>query len=157
VIDKSPFNSEYLGVIHRVFPRARFVYLRRDPIDTCLSCFFQEFPQQMSFAMELADLAHYYQAHHRLIEHWRTALPPGTMLEVPYAGVIADQEGWTRRIIEFFGLEWDPRCLEFHKTQRPVVTASYWQVRQALYSHSVGRWRNYEKFIGPLRALRDLA
>jgi tetratricopeptide (TPR) repeat protein len=157
VIDKSPFNSEYLGVIHRVFPRARFVYLRRDPIDTCLSCFFQEFPQQLSFAMDLADLAHYYRAHRRLIEHWRTALPAGTMLEVPYAGLIADQEGWTRRIIEFLGLEWDPRCLEFHKTQRPVVTASYWQVRQALYSHSIGRWRNYEKFIGPLLGLRDLA
>ncbi|HYL02772.1 MAG TPA: sulfotransferase [Steroidobacteraceae bacterium] len=155
VIDKATFNSEYLGVIHRVFPRARIVYLRRDPIDTCLSCYFQEFPQQMNFAMDLSDLAHYYRTHQRLIAHWRDALPEGTMLDVPYAGLVADQRRWTRRILEFLGLEWNPRCLEFHRTERTVVTASYWQVRQELYTHSVGRWRNYEKFIGPLRELRD--
>jgi tetratricopeptide (TPR) repeat protein len=155
VIDKATFNSEYLGVIHRVFPRARIIYLRRDPIDTCLSCYFQEFPQQMSFAMDLSDLAHYYRAHQSLMAHWRAALPEGAMLDVPYAGLIADQERWTRRIVEFLGLEWNPKCLEFHLTERPVVTASYWQVRQELYAHSVGLWRNYEKFIGPLRQLRD--
>lgn len=155
VIDKATFNSEYLGVIHRVLPRARIIYLRRDPIDTCLSCYFQELPQQMSFAMDLSDLAHYYRAHRRLMAHWCAALPAGAMLEVPYEGLVADQERWTRRIIEFLGLEWNPNCLEFHRTERPVVTASYWQVRQELYSHSVGRWRHYEKFIGPLRELRD--
>jgi tetratricopeptide (TPR) repeat protein len=155
VIDKATFNSEYLGVIHRVFPQARIVYLRRDPIDTCLSCYFQQLSQEMSFAMDLADLAHYYREHQRLIAHWRTALPPGTMLDVPYAGLVADQEGWSRRIIQFLGLQWTPKCLEFHKTERVVKTASYWQVRQELYATSVGRWRNYQKFLGPLLDLRD--
>ena len=74
----------------------------------------------------------------------------------PYEGLIADQEGWTRRILAFLDLEGDERCLDFHTTQRTVATASYWQVRQRIYRDSVGRWRNYEKFIGPLRALKDL-
>jgi len=155
VIDKATFNSEYLGVIHRVFPRARIIYLRRDPIDTCLSCYLQQLSQEMSFAMDLSDLAHYYRAHQRLFAHWRSTLPAGMLLEVPYEGLIADKERWSRRIIEFVGLEWHPRCLEFHRTDRVVMTASYWQVRQKLYTTSVGRWRNYRSFIGPLLELRD--
>jgi tetratricopeptide (TPR) repeat protein len=155
VIDKATFNSEYLGVIHRVFPRARFIYLRRDPIDTCLSCYSLQLSQQMSFSMDLSDLAHYYRAHQRLVAHWRSVLPAGTLLDVPYAGLVADQEHWARRILEFLRLEWDPRCLDFHRTERTVMTASYWQVRQELYTTSVGRWRNYQKFIGPLLDLRD--
>jgi Flp pilus assembly protein TadD len=156
VVDKQPFNADFLGFIHYVFPRARLVYVRRDPIDTCLSCFFQPFPPALSFTKDLSDLAHYYREHHRLMEHWRRVLPAGTLLEVPYAELIADQEGWTRRIIEFTGLPWDERCLSFHSTERHVLTASSWQVRQKLYQSSVGRWRNYEKFIGPLLELRNL-
>lgn len=156
VVDKSTFNSDHLGLIHAVFPRARIIYLQRDPLDTCLSCYFQDFANAASFTLDLSDLAHYYRAHHRLIAHWRAVLPEGTLLEVPYAELVADQETWSRRIIEFIGLEWDPRCLEFHKTERPVLTASSWQVRQRMYSSSVGRWRNYKKFIGPLLELRKL-
>jgi tetratricopeptide (TPR) repeat protein len=155
VIDKAPVNSDYLGLIHSVFPRARFVYLRRDPIDSCLSCYFQQFSPTMNFATDLTDLAHYYREHRRLVAHWRSALPPGTLLEVPYAELVADQESWSRRILEFVGLPWDERCLDFHKTERAVTTASVWQVRQKIYSGSVGRWRNYQKFIGPLLGLRD--
>jgi len=88
--------------------------------------------------------------------HWRSALPPGVMLDVPYAELIADQETWTRRMVEFLGLEWDERCLEFHRTERSVLTTSYWQVRQKMYASSVGRWRNYQKFIGPLLELKDV-
>jgi tetratricopeptide (TPR) repeat protein len=156
VVDKSPFNSDYLGVIYSVFPNARVIYVRRDPIDTCLSCYFQDFPAALNFSLDLTDLAHYYREHHRLVEHWRNALPPGTLLSVPYAELITDQERWTRRIVEFLGLEWDERCLSFHETGRSVVTASYWQVRQKMYQTSIGRWRNYEKFIGPLLALKGL-
>ncbi len=83
-------------------------------------------------------------------------LPAGTLLEVPYAELVADQEGWTRKILAFLGLEWDERCLDFHTMERPVLTASYWQVRQKIYQSSVSRWRNYEKFIGPLLSLRNL-
>ena len=82
-------------------------------------------------------------------------LPPETLLDVPYAELVADQERWTRRILEFLGLPWDERCLDFHSTVRPVTTASTWQVRQKIYKGSVERWRNYEKFIGPLRGLKD--
>jgi tetratricopeptide (TPR) repeat protein len=158
VVDKAPVNADYLGLIHSVFPRAHFLYLRRDPIDTCLSCYFQQFPpsRSMNYTMELSDLVHYYREHRRLVDHWRSVLPAESFLDVPYAELTADQEKWTRRILEFIGLPWDERCLEFHKTTRAVTTASVWQVRQKMYRTSVERWRHYEKFIGPLRSLRDL-
>lgn len=154
VVDKTPLNSDYLGVIHSVFPNARIIYMRRDPIDTCLSCYFQPFSTALNFTMDLSDLAHYYREHRRLIAHWRAVLPPGSILEVPYEGLVADQQVWTRRILDFLGLQWDERCLDFHRTKRPVVTASYWQVRQRIYGDSVQRWRNYGKFIGPLLQLQ---
>jgi tetratricopeptide (TPR) repeat protein len=156
VVDKSLFNVDYLAVIHSIFPKARIIHVQRSPIDTCLSCYFQDFPPALNFTFDLTDLAHYYRLRHRLMEHWRSALPPGTMLDVPYEELIADQEGWTRRILEFLGLPWDERCLSFQNTERSVLTASYWQVRQKLYNSSVGRWHKYEKFIGPLLGLRSL-
>jgi tetratricopeptide (TPR) repeat protein len=157
VVNKQPLNSDYLGLIHSALPNARMIYLRRDPIDTCLSCYFQQFLPVMNFTLDLSDLAHYYREHQRLVAHWRSVLPPETLLVVPYAELIADQEQWTRRILDFLGLPWDERCLDFHKTVRPVTTASFWQVRQKIYKSSVERWRNYEKFIGPLRGLRDMS
>jgi len=157
VVDKSTFNSDHLGIIHLAFPNARILYLRRDPLDVCLSCYFQQFASAANFTLDLADLAHYYREHHRVIAHWRSVLPQDVFLEVPYAQLVADQETWSRRIIEFIGLEWDPKVLEYHKTERSVLTASHWQVRQKIYTSSVGRWKNYEKFIGPLLKLRDLS
>jgi Flp pilus assembly protein TadD len=154
VVDKAPVNSDYLGVVHSVFPQARIIYMRRDPIDTCLSCYFQPFSVALNFSLDLADLAHYYTEHARLMSHWRKVLPPGTILEVPYEELVAKQELWTRKILDFLGLDWDERCLRFHTTQRPVVTSSYWQVRQPLYRDSVQRWRKYAKFIAPLRDLK---
>jgi tetratricopeptide (TPR) repeat protein len=156
IVDKAPVNSDRLGVIYSVFPNARIIYMQRDPIDTCLSCYFQRFSTALNFTMDLSDLAHYYREHQRLITHWRAVLPPGTILDVPYEELVADQEGWTRKMLDFVGLEWDERCLDFHKTKRSVVTASYWQVRQKIYNNSVGRWRNYEKFISPLLGLKQL-
>jgi Flp pilus assembly protein TadD len=156
VVDKSNFNADFLGLIHLVLPNARIVYVRRDPIDTCLSCYFARFANSLNFTVDLADLSHYYREHHRLMMHWRSSLPTGTLLEVAYEDLVADQEPWSRRIIEFTGLEWDPRCLEFHRTKRPVLTASNWQVRQPVYSRSVRRWRNYEKYLGPLLDLHGL-
>jgi tetratricopeptide (TPR) repeat protein len=156
IVDKSLFNVDYLGVIHSVFPNSRIIHVRRDPIDTCLSCYMQDFPPALNFTFDLSDLAHYCRLRHRLIEHWHSALPPGTLLDVPYEELIADQEGWTRRILEFLALPWDEQCLNFHGTERNVLTASYWQVRQKVYNSSVGRWRNYRKFIGPLLDLSNL-
>ena len=80
-------------------------------------------------------------------------LPASALLEVPYEALIGDQEGWTRRMLEFVGLPWDPRCLDFHRTDRVVITASKWQVRQKISTASVARWRNYERSVGPLRTL----
>jgi Flp pilus assembly protein TadD len=154
IVDKAPVNSDYLGVIHSVLPKARIVYARRDPLDTCLSCYFQDLPLTLNYAFDLSSLAHYYKGHQRLFAHWRSILPPGTILEVPYEELVADQEAWTRKILEFLELEWDSRCLNFDQTQRVVTTASYRQVRQKMYKTSVARWRNYEKFIGPLLSLR---
>ena len=157
VVDKTPANVDYLGFIHRVLPNARFIYMRRDPVDTCLSCYFQNFINAASFAMDLQDLAHYYREHHRLVAHWRSVLPKEVFLEVPYEHLVTDPEGSTRPILEFLGLEWDPKVLEFHKTERAVMTASHWQVRQKMYSSSVGRSKHYQKYIGPLLPLRKLS
>jgi Sulfotransferase family len=132
------------------------IYVRRDPIDVCLSCYFQPFAPNLNFTMDLSDLAHYYREHVRMMAHWRAVLPSGTLLEIPYEQLVADQEAWTRKILEFLELDWDERCLQFHETVRPVGTASVWQVRQRIYQSSVGRWRNYEKFIGPLLELKNV-
>jgi tetratricopeptide (TPR) repeat protein len=157
IVDKTPINCDFLGLIHSAFPNGRIIYMRRDPIDTCLSCYFQRFSPSLNFTMDLSDLANYYRDHHRLMALWRAVLPPGTILDVPYAELVADQEGWTRKILEFLDLEWNERVLDFQDTQRIVVTASSWQVRQKIYTNSVRRWRNYQKFIEPLRRLEDLA
>ena len=106
--------------------------------------------------MDLSDLAHYCRTHYRLMAHWCSVLPRGTLLEVPYEQLVADQEGWTRKMLDFIGLPLHGGCLEFHRTPRSVATASSWQVRQKIYKTSVERWRNYEPFIGPLLGLNDL-
>jgi tetratricopeptide (TPR) repeat protein len=157
VVDKAPINCDYVGLIHSVFPRAHFIWMQRNPIDTCLSCYFQPFTQALNFTMNLSDLEHYYRQYHRLMAHWCAVLPPGTLLEVPYEQLVADQAAWTRKMLEFIGLDWDERCLNFQSSQQGVATASSWQVRQKIYRTSVERWRKYEKFIGPLKALKDLA
>ena len=154
IVDKTPTNSDFVGFIHTVFPNARIIRMRRDPIDTCLSCYFQNFSTSQTFTMDLGDLADYYRTHQRLIDHWCRALPAEAVLEVPYEGLVAEQETWTRKILDFLDLKWDDRCLRFHETKRSVATASAWQVRQKIYRHSVQRWRNYEKYIGPLKGLR---
>jgi hypothetical protein len=153
IIDKTPSNADCIGIIHSVFPNARFICMERDPIDTCLSCYFQHFVAAVSFSTDLSDLAHYYRAHCRLVQHWQSVLPPDKMLVVRYEDLVQDQEAWTRKMLDFLGLEWDERCLSFYENERPVATASTWQVRQKLYTDSVGRWQAYKKFIGPLKAL----
>jgi Flp pilus assembly protein TadD len=154
VVDKTNFNCDYLGLLHSVFPKARIIYVRRDPMDTCLSCYFQNFSAGLSFTMDLSDLADYYKVHRRLMKHWVAALPSGAVLEVSYEELVADPVAWTHRILDFLDLPWDDRCLSFDKTDRPVNTASSWQVRQKIYGRSVQRWRHYEKFIEPLKGLR---
>ena len=156
VVDKTPTNYMNLGLVRAALPAARIIHLRRDPLDTCLSIYFQNFSLAHAYATDLEDLAHFYCEYLRIMRHWRSVLPAEAMLEVPYEPLIDELETWSRRILQFIGLPWDPRCLEFHETSRAVITPSRWQVRQKLSRSSVGRWRNYESFIGPLRGLLQL-
>jgi tetratricopeptide (TPR) repeat protein len=151
IVDKLPVNFMNTGLIHAALPGARFIHLERNALDTCLSIYFQGFSAAHPYATDFGDLAHYHHEYRRLMAHWRSVLPPQTLLEVRYEDLVDDPEGWTRRMLAHIGLPWDPRCLEFHRTDRPVLTASNWQVRQPIGKSSVGRWRRYERFIGPLR------
>jgi tetratricopeptide (TPR) repeat protein len=156
VIDKLPSNFKNLGLIHAALPAARFIHLERHPLDTCLSIYLQGFTAAHAYATDLSDLAHYYREYRRLMAHWRATLPPHLLLEVRYESLVADPEHWGRRMLAHLGLPWDPRCLEFHLTDRPVLTASSWQVRQPIGKGSIGRWRRYERYLEPLReALGD--
>jgi len=155
VVDKMPANFMSLGLIHDALPHARIIHLRRSPRDTCLSIYFQHFKTSLSYANDLEDLASYYVEYLRLMDHWRSVLPANILLDVAYEGLVADQENWSRRMIDFIGLPWDAACLDFHRTERSVMTASKWQVRQRISSASIGRWRNYEQFLGPLANLPE--
>ncbi|MDE2250522.1 MAG: sulfotransferase [Gammaproteobacteria bacterium] len=152
VVDKLPGNFENLGLIHAALPEAKLIHLERDPRDTCLSIYFQGFSSAHAYATDLEDLAHYYREYRRLMAHWRATLPAGTLLDVRYEALVADPEPWVRRMLLHLGLPWDARCLQFHRTERPVLTASAWQVRQPLNTSSVGRWRQFERYLGPLLA-----
>jgi len=153
VVDKMPANFLYAGLIHSIFPQARIIHIQRHPIDTCLSIYFQNFFGMGPYSNTLEDLAHYYTEYIRITDHWRSILPASNWLDVPYEELITEQETWSRRMVEFMGLPWDARCLDFHRTQRVVITASKWQVRQKVHSSSIGRWRHYEQYVGPLLRL----
>jgi hypothetical protein len=143
-------------LIHLALPNAVIIHSVRNPIDTCLSCFTKLFkPGEQSFSYELGELGRYYVRYRRLMQHWRRVLPAGRMLEVRYEDVVGDLEGQARRILAHCGLPWDERCLAFHKTDRPVRTASAMQVRQPIYATAVERWRVYEEFLGPLLSALD--
>ena len=148
--DKLPANFVYLGLIRLALPNARIIHVLRDPIDTCFSCFSILFGEELNFTYDLGELGRYYRAYEKLIAHWRQVLPEGAMLEVRYEDVVADIETQSRRIVEYCGLPWDDACLAFHKADRLVATASVAQVRQPLYSSSVGRWRAYRDQLKPL-------
>ncbi len=154
IVNKTPDNFRFVGLIALALPNARVVHVRRDPVDACLSCFSTQFATDLPYANDLAELGRYYRAYDALMAVWRRVLPSGAMLDVRYEDVVADLEGEARRIIAHCGLAWSPRCLDFHLTERRVSTASLAQARRPLYASSVGRWRRYEAFLGPLlRAL----
>ncbi|MEM8686572.1 MAG: tetratricopeptide repeat protein [Pseudomonadota bacterium] len=149
VIDKMPHNFEALGLIALMFPNARVIYCRRDPLDNCLSCFMHPFSEEHGYNTNLEKLGLYYREHARLMEHWKDVLPI-EILDGPYEHLIENQEAASRRLVDFLGVEWDEACLEFHQHQRAVSTPSRWQVRQPIYGTSVMRWKHYEEHLGPL-------
>ena len=155
IVDKLPGNFLRIGLIRLMLPNARIIHTLRDPIDTCLSCYFKLFNTGLPFTYDLAELGRYYRAYSELMAHWRSVLPPGAMLEVSYEDVVDDLEGQARRLIDYCGLPWNHHCIDFHRSGRPVRTASAVQVRQPLFRGSVHRWRNYESALAPL--LNELA
>ena len=149
ITDKMPGNFLHIGLIHKAFPDARVVHCVRDPVDVCLSCYRRLFAATQNFAYDLAELGRYYRAYERLMRHWHARLP-GFIHDVRYEDVVADQKGETARLLEFCGLEWEDACLAFHKSDRPVGTASAVQVRRPIYGTAVKRWKHYEPHIGAL-------
>jgi tetratricopeptide (TPR) repeat protein len=150
ITDKMPSNFRFAGLIHLALPNARIIHVRRDPIDTCVSCFSKIFTGDQPFSYDLGELGRYYRAYDALMAHWRRVLPADAMLEVQYEDLVADFEKHARGIVAHCGLAWDERCLAFHETKRPVLTASAVQVRQPLYRSAVGRWRPYAAMLAPL-------
>lgn len=149
VTDKLPGNYRMLGIIAVLFPNARVIHCRRDPRDTCLSIFFQQFVGSHTYAFDLYNLGRQYRAYLKLMEHWRRALPL-PILEVDYEDTVADQETASRKLLAFLDLPWDDRVLRYYETKRTIQTASLWQARQPIYDKSVERWRHYEEHLAPL-------
>jgi hypothetical protein len=155
VTDKMPSNFFFAGLIHLALPNAPIIHTVRDPVDTCVSCFSKLFTAEQNHTYDLAELGRYHRRYQRLMAHWHRVLPAGRILDVRYEDVVADLEGAARRIIAHCGLDWDARCLDFHRTERPVRTASATQVRQPIYTSAVGRARVYEPYLRPLLAELD--
>ena len=153
VTDKAPTNFELLWAIRLACPDARIIHCRRHPVDTCLSIFFSNFWAHQDYACDRGDLAYFYRQYKRLMDHWRSVLPPERFAEVDYETLIADREAETRRLVDFIGLEWDDACMTPERNRRSVKTASAWQARQPVYKTSVERWRRYEPWLGELREL----
>ena len=154
VIDKMPMNFLHLGLVAMVSPGARVIHCVRDPVDTCLSCFFQHFGgPHYAFSTQLESLASFYRQYDRLMKHWQEVLPLEIMT-VRYEDLVADAENVSRRMLDFLGMDWAPQVLRFHENRRTVKTASYAQVRRPLYSTSVGRSERYAHRLGPLMTLQ---
>jgi hypothetical protein len=148
ITDKTLDNFLYLAEIATLFPRARLIHCRREPLDVCLSCYFQNF-QFMTYTLSLEDIGAYHREYERLMAHWQQVLPM-PIHEVRYEDLIQNQEAVTRDLLAFCGLNWDARCLAFHDNPRPVRTASSLQVRKPLSAGSIDRWKRYAAHLEPL-------
>lgn len=151
ITDKMPGNYAKLGLIALAIPGARIIHMRRHPLDTCLSCFKTRFAQGQEWSYDLAELGRHYSGYWRLMAHWR-ALCPEAFIEVDYEGLVEDTENETRRVLDYLGLPWHPDCLRFYELKRPVHTASLAQVRQPIYTTSMGKWQPLLAKLAPLIA-----
>ena len=149
VVDKTPENYLYLGLLASLFPRAKLIHCRRDLRDVAVSCWMTSFGSFRCWASDQQHIASRFHQYQRMMEHWRKFLPV-PLLEVDYEETVADLEGVARKLVAWCGLAWEPSCLEFHKAKRPVSTASAVQVRQPVYTTSVGRWKHYEQSLATL-------
>ena len=152
VVDKMPSNFFYAGLIRLILPDARIIHCRRDPVDTCLSCYSKLFTGEQAFTYDQSELGRFHRGYQTLMAHWRKVLPSSHFLEVDYEAIVDDVEAQARRMIGFLGLDWNDACLRFHETKRPVRTASVNQVRQPVYRSSAGRWKAHTAQLQPLLA-----
>lgn len=151
VVDKNPLNFLHLGLIAMIFPQAPILHCLRDPLDTCLSIYFQHFAHpRNTYAYDLDDIAFFYRQYRELMAHWQRVMP-GRIHEIRYENLVSNPEAETRALIAAAGLAWDPACLESHKHAARIETASIWQARQPIYGGSVGRWRHYQPHLDGLR------
>jgi hypothetical protein len=151
VTDKSLTNIRLVGPIHYALPKARIIHIRRHPLDTCLSIYKNNLLGALhDYGRNLGQLGYYYRMYLRLMQHWRNILPAGTMYELDYENLINDQEGETRKLLDYCGLPWSDQCLSFQKAKNVVRTASVTQVRQPVYNSSLAAWKRYEKNLQPL-------
>ena len=158
ITDKMPANFNALGLIHLILPNAKIVHVKRSPVDTCLSGFSRLFNKSQFQSYDLAEMGRYYCNYHDLMAHWKKVLPKGSFYEIQYEDLVANTESEAKALIDYCGLEWNELCLDFHKTERNIRTASIAQVRQPIYKTSLERWRSYEDHLGPLfDALGELA
>jgi tetratricopeptide (TPR) repeat protein len=156
VTDKTVNSFMDIGLIQLMFPKARIIHCMRNPLDTCLSCYFTQFGAGHLYSCDLNNLAIYYRQYHRIMEHWKR-VSGLKILDVHYEELVHDLEAGAQSMIQFLGLDWDSNCLDFHNADRQVDTYSYDQVRQSVYTSSANRWKNYEKQIGALKnSLADL-
>lgn len=149
-LEKLPYNFLYAGFIAKAFPNAHMVYVKRDPMDACFAMYKQVFTWAYQFSYNLDDLGAYYIAHRRLLDHWQSLLGD-QMTVVEYESMVGDQEGETRRLLQQLDLNFEPQCLDFQSNQSASTTASSVQVRQPIYSGSIGRWTRFRKQLNPLR------
>ena len=150
IVDKMPGNFFYVGLIHKLFPRARVIHSMRNPWDTCVSNYTQQFKNLMPFAYDLTELGRYCRLCDDMMDHWKASLPSGFIYEARYEDMVDDFETQARALIDFCGLPWEDTCLAFHKNKRVVKTASHAQVVKPVYRSSVHRWKQYENQIAPL-------
>ena len=154
-IDKMPNNFRHIGLIHLILPNAKIIDARREPMACCFSNLKQLFASGQEFTYSITDIARYYRTYLELMQHWEMVLP-GKVLRVQHEEVVDDLEGNVRRILDFCGLDFEPGCVEFHKTERSVRTASSEQVRQPIFRDGLDQWTKYKAWLGPLeRALGD--
>lgn len=151
VTDKRPDNFLYLGLIKLLWPKARIIHTLRQPLDNCLSLYFLQLNPSMSHALELGDAGHYYRQYRRLMDHWK-ALFGADILDFSYDALVRSPRPNIERLLRFCELQWDEACLDFHRQDNAVKTASVWQVREPLYQHSSERWRHYERHLSTLKA-----
>jgi hypothetical protein len=150
LVNKMPSNFLFAGLITLALPQARIIHVRRNPVDNCLSCYTKLFAKEQLFTYDLAEMGRFYRNYEALMDHWRAILPADKFMEVQYEELVADQEGQSRRMVDFLGLKWDKACLRFDKTARIVRTASVNQVRQPIFKSSIDRWKPFAKELKPL-------